>query len=132
MLIKALRPLDGHYGHVDSGQEFDCPQTLATRLIQRGVAVRAAAAPPRRTGGAPTNPGPASGPLAGSPTGAAERPSSSGVDHPRRRSGSKGSKAARPPSSSTKAGASPPGPTSSTPATTPGGSTATASPASED
>ena len=98
MKIKALRPLNGRYGQKQPGEQFNVGEALARSLIAKGVAERVAGPAPRLTGAA-SNPGPVTGPLAGSPTGAAEPASSSGVDPAPPRPASPRSRAARRPSS---------------------------------
>jgi hypothetical protein len=90
MKIKALRPLNGHYGQKQPGDVWDAPESLAKSLVERGLAAKVKGAPPHANKMAePVENKASSGPLAGSPTGGAARPSSSAGVQVRNRSRSK-------------------------------------------
>jgi hypothetical protein len=76
MKIKALRPLNGHYGQKSPGEEFEVGEALGKHLVERGLAQKVRGPAPRRAPAEPVENRAASGPLAGSPTGA-EGPASS-------------------------------------------------------
>jgi hypothetical protein len=89
MKIKALRPLNGHYGQKHPGEEFEVSETLGKSLVERGLAAKVKGPPPRLGKAAKVENKASAGPLAGSPTGEAARPSSSAGVQVRTRSRSK-------------------------------------------
>lgn len=100
MKIKALRPLNGHYGQKDPGEVFEVGEALGKSLVERGVAqkVKGAAPHSNKMAGQVDNKA-ASGPLDGSPTGGDAAASSSPAAPARPRSTSR-SRGARTRSSS--------------------------------
>lgn len=95
MKLKALRPLDGAYGRVAPGQEFEASPVTARSLLDRGLAieVKEVPAPQNKAAPAARNKG-VKAPLAGSPTGAGKPALSSRAARPRKPSASKKPKAA--------------------------------------
>jgi hypothetical protein len=83
MKIQALRPLNGHYGQKNPGEEFDVGDALGKHLVERGLAEKVRGPAPRLNP-APVENKAAGGPLAGSPTGGDE-PASSSAPAPRPR-----------------------------------------------
>jgi hypothetical protein len=77
MKIKALRPLNGHYGQKSPGEEFDVGEALGKNLVERGLAEKVKGPAPRRGLAEKVENKAASGPLAGSPTGGGAPASSS-------------------------------------------------------
>lgn len=89
MKIKALRPLNGHYGQKNPGEEFEVGETLGNHLVQRGLALKVRGPAPRRATADKVENKAASGPLDGSLTGGDALASSSPGDPPPPRSTSK-------------------------------------------